>query len=145
MRGSIRKRGTTWSVVYDEPSPDGKRRQRSKGGFGTKRAASAFLTEQLARLGDGSYAAPTKTTVGTFLADEWLPAVTPTLRPLSVARYGQAIPLYIGPSIGATRLQALRGGNLNAMYSNLERDGLSVSTRRLVHAVIHRALRDAVR
>jgi integrase len=49
------------------------------------------------------------------------------------------------PAIGATRLQALRGGHLNALYAQLERDGLSVSTRRLVHAVIHRAMRDAVR
>jgi hypothetical protein len=39
MRGSIRKRGETWTITYDEPSPDGKRRQRSKGGFPTKRAA----------------------------------------------------------------------------------------------------------
>jgi integrase len=31
------------------------------------------------------------------------------------------------------------------MYSALERDGLSISTRRLAHAVMHRGLRDAVR
>lgn len=43
------------------------------------------------------------------------------------------------------RLQTLSGGHLNAMYAELEQDGLSVSTRRLVHAVIGRALRDAER
>jgi integrase len=145
MRGSIRKRGSTWTVTYDEPSADGRRKQRSKGGFATKRLASAFLTEALARLGDGTYAMPAKTTAGAFLVDEWLPAVTPTLRPLSVRKYENAIRLYIVPSIGATRLQALRGGHLNGLYAQLERDGLSVSTRRLVHAVVHRALRDAVR
>lgn len=32
MRGHVRKRGSTWTVVYDEnPDVDGKRRQRSKG------------------------------------------------------------------------------------------------------------------
>jgi hypothetical protein len=41
----------------------------------------------LAPLGDGSYAAPAKTTVGAFLTDEWLPAVTRTLRPMSAAKY----------------------------------------------------------
>jgi integrase len=145
MRGSVRRRGATWTVTYDEPSQDGKRKQRTKGGFSTKREASTFLTEALARLGDGSYAVPAKTTVGAFLTDEWLPAVTPTLRPLSAQKYGQAIGLYLVPQVGATRLQGLRGGHLNAMYAQLERDGLSVATRRLVHAVIRRALSDAMR
>lgn len=43
------------------------------------------------------------------------------------------------------RLQALSGGHLNALHAKLEQDGLSVSTRRLTHAVLHRALRDVVR
>ena len=145
MRGSIRKRGTTWTVVYDEPARDGWRKQRSKGGFATKRQASAFLTEQIARLGDGSYATPAKLTVGEFLADEWLVAVTSTLRPQSVAAYEGAVRLHITPAIGVVRLQALRGGHLNAMYAELERGGLPAVTRRLVHAVIHWAMRDAVR
>jgi hypothetical protein len=35
MRGHAYKRGASWTIVYDEPSPDGKRRQRTKGGFAT--------------------------------------------------------------------------------------------------------------
>ena len=144
MRGSIRKRGTTWTVVYDEPARDGWRKQRSKGGFATKRQASAFLTEQIARLGDGSYATPAKLTFGEFLADEWLVAVTSPCAPrASPPMKGRR--LHITPAIGVVRLQALRGGHLNAMYAELERGGLPAVTRRLVHAVIHRAMRDAVR
>ena len=109
-RGSIHKRGQTWTVVYDEPSPDGKRRQRSKGGFPTRRAAQAFLTEQLARIDGGIYSAPAKLTVGEFLTAEWLPAVEGTLRPLSVTKYRTTIRLYIVPTIGAVRLQALSPG-----------------------------------
>jgi hypothetical protein len=48
------------SVVYDEPSRDGKRRQRMKGRFGTRREAQAFLTEQVARLDGVTYAARAK-------------------------------------------------------------------------------------
>jgi hypothetical protein len=45
MRGHIHKRGSTWTVVYDETAgEEGKRRQRSKGGFATKRDAQRFLT-----------------------------------------------------------------------------------------------------
>lgn len=145
MRGRICKRGSTWTVVYDEPPTNGKRRQRTKGGFATRREAQAHLTDQLARLGSGTYAAPAKLTVGEYLNGEWLPAVESTLRPLSVTKYAAAIRLYIVPNIGAVRLQALSPGHLNGLYAALERQGLSVSTRRLVHAVIGRALRDAER
>ena len=62
MRGHVHKRGTTWTVVYDEGHDEnGRRRQRSKGGFHTRREAQAFLTDVLARLGDGTYAQPSKT------------------------------------------------------------------------------------
>ena len=146
MRGHTYKRGSTWTVVYDEPADEhGGRRQRSKGGFATRRAAQTFLTDTLARIDTGSYAAPSKLTVGEFLTTEWLPAVRGTLRPLSVTKYEQVIRLYVKPRIGSTRLQALSAGHLNGLYADLERAGLSVATRRLVHAVIGRALRDAER
>jgi hypothetical protein len=84
MTGHVHKRGTTWKVVYDEGHDEhGKRRQRSKGGFHTRRDAQTFLTDVLSRLGDGSYTQPAKTTLGEFLTREWLPAIESTLRPLS--------------------------------------------------------------
>jgi integrase len=42
-------------------------------------------------------------------------------------------------------LRSLSAAHLNALYAELERDGLSIATRRLVHAVLHRALGDAVK
>jgi integrase len=145
MRGSIDKRGSTWTVRYDEPDEGGRRRQRRKGGFATRREAQDFVAEQQTRIRAGSYAAPSRQTVGQFLADEWLPAAAATLRPLSVTKYESVIRSYVQPRIGHMRLQGLSAGHLNNLYAELERDGLSVSTRKLVHAVIGRALRDAER
>ena len=125
-RGRIHKRGKTWTVVYDEPSPDGKRRQRTKGGFATQRMAQAFLTDQLSRIDGGRYAAPAKLTVAEYLNAEWLPAVESTLRPLSVTKYRAMIRRYIIPALGGVRLQALSAGHLNGLYAQLERDGLSI-------------------
>ena len=79
MRGSVRKRRTTWTWYLDAP-PDpvtGKRRQASKGGFRTKREAQQALNEALARLRDGSFVQPSQLTLGSFLQEEWLPAVRP--------------------------------------------------------------------
>ena len=145
MRGHVHKRGSTWTVVHDEPSPDGKRRQRSKGGFDTPRDATRYLTDALARIDGSTYASPSKLVLAEYLTDEWLPAVEGTLRPLSVTRYRAVVRLYVVPHIGHVRLQALSAGHLNGLYSQLEQDGLSVSTRRLVHAVLGRALRVAER
>jgi hypothetical protein len=86
MRGHAYKRGSSWTVVYDEQADDdGKRRQRSKGGFATKREAEQWLTDTLAKMATGSYAAPSKLTLGDFLQHEWLPAVTGTVRPLTAS------------------------------------------------------------
>ncbi|MGI8758043.1 MAG: Arm DNA-binding domain-containing protein, partial [Acidimicrobiales bacterium] len=38
MQGRVFRRGETWSYVVDLPlSPDGRRRQRKKGGFRTRK------------------------------------------------------------------------------------------------------------
>jgi integrase len=146
MRGHVYKRGTTWTVVYDEGHDEhSRRRQRSKGGFQTRRDAQRFLTDVLARLGDGSYAQPSKTSLGDFLEGEWLPAVASTVRPLTFTQYASVVRLRILPTLGHLLLQALTGGHLNALYRELEQDGLAVETRRQAHAVLHRALKDAVR
>jgi Arm DNA-binding domain len=49
MRGSVRKRGSTYSYWLDiGPDPvTGKRRQRTKGGFRTKRECQAALNEAI--------------------------------------------------------------------------------------------------
>jgi hypothetical protein len=87
-RGSVRRRGQSWTVTYDEtPDVAGRRRQRSRGGFRTRAEAQKFLNEQLTRVGNGSYAAPIKTTFGEFLVEEWLPAIESTVRPLTFTTY----------------------------------------------------------
>jgi integrase len=146
MRGHVHKRGSTWTVVYDEHRAESdKRVQRSKGGFATRREAQAFLTGTLSRLGDGSYAAPSKVTLGEYLNAEWLPAIEATLRPLSRANYESVIRLRLVPHLGHVRLQVLSGAHLASFYRELEQTGLSAATVRLSHAVLHRALHDAVR
>lgn len=146
MRGHIHKRGSTWTAVYDEGYDEhGRRRQRSKGGFPTRREAQAFLSDVLARLGDGSYAQPSKQTLGDYLTQEWLPAIESTVRPMSFEQYEKAVRLRILPRLGGHRLQTVTPAHLNALYRELEQAGLSVSTRRTTHAVLSRAFKDAIR
>ena len=100
-RGSVRKRGSTWTVVVDVgPDPVmGRRRQKSKGGFRTRKAAEAGLRELSAAVDAGRYVERSTTTVGDYL-DEWLDVVKPRLRPTSWNSYRQAV-AHIKSRIGA--------------------------------------------
>lgn len=147
MRGSTRRRGSTWTALWDATDPQtGRRKQRSKGGFPTRKAAQQHLASVLAATAEGIYVEPSRQLLAQFMADEWLPAVRGRLRPLTIRKYEQILRTHIeARDIGAVPLRSLSPAHINALYAQLEREGLSVATRRLVHAVIGRALRDAQR
>lgn len=145
MRGHIRKRGNAWAVVVDIGSDaDGRRRQKWHSGFRTKREASEALTDILGKLSTGQYVAPSKLTVRSFLEDEWLPAVRARLRPLTFESYAANVRNHMTPRLGSIRLQALTPAMLNAMYAELG-ETLSPRTVRYIHAILRRALADAVK
>jgi Arm DNA-binding domain/Phage integrase, N-terminal SAM-like domain len=107
MRGCVRKRGSTWTYYLFVRDPlTGGRRQRSKGGFRTKRECQAALTEALAAVRTGAFVEPSRRTVGSFLAEEWLPAVQRSnLRPSTWANYRIHIEAHVLPELGGVELQ----------------------------------------
>jgi integrase len=153
VRGSVRKRGETWTWYLWVPDPlTGKLRQRSKGGFPTKKACQAALGDALADLRKGTFVEPSKRTVGHFLTEEWLPAVQAQgRRPGTVANYRIHVEAHVVPALGGIELQQLSPAHLNAFYLGLLRQGrrdgraMAPKTVRNVHNLVHRALRDAVR
>jgi integrase len=148
MRGSTRKRGSTWTAYWDLPADaeTGSRKQASKGGFRTQKEAQRHLASVVVQVGEGTYIEPSRQPLARFMSEEWLPGIGGTLRPLSRSRYAAVTRSYITRrDIGGVPLRGLTGAHLNALYAELEREGLSVATRRLVHAVLRTALNDAVR
>jgi integrase len=144
MRGHVRKRGTTWTVVYDEGHDEnGRRRQRWKSGFATRREAQAFLTEMLSRLGDGSYVQPSKLLFGDYL-EAWVENIAESVRPLTLRRYRSTIRKHLKPALGQVPIQALTSARFKAFHRDLRAAGLAPSTITVVHAVASRALADAV-
>ncbi len=70
MRGHIRRRGKTWSIVVEiGRDEEGRRQQRWHSGFRTQKEAEAKLPELLTQLQRGSYVEPTKKTVAAFMRD----------------------------------------------------------------------------
>jgi integrase len=153
MRGSVYKRGSTWTGHVDvgiDPAT-GKRKQQTKGGFRTKRECQAALNDALAALRAGTLIKPSKRTLESFLVGEWLPALR-NLRPSTLSNYRTHIRTCILPTLGPIPLQQLSPAQLNALYQGLlthgrlrDGQGMAPKTVQNVHAILHRALRDAMR
>jgi integrase/predicted RNA-binding Zn-ribbon protein involved in translation (DUF1610 family) len=128
------------------------RRRAIKGGFATRKACQAAVNKVLSAVEARTFTPPTRITVKAFLLDEWLPAVKGTLRPTTYASYTMLAREHIIPRLGSLQLQKLTPGAINALYAYLLEEGrvcgkggLSTSSVRRVHAVLHRACHDAVR
>jgi integrase len=105
------------------------------------------VQKKLARLvtGDESLLRPASGTVSTFL-DRWLEdVVRPDRTPNTYRSYEGVIRCHINKHIGGVRLADLRGVQVQALYSAMERDGASPRLRQLAHAVLRRAMSQAVR
>jgi integrase len=153
MAGSVFKRGRTWSYVVDVQGGRSNRRQRAKGGFATKREAEHALRELQRELDTSTYVPSTQETIGDFLVSAWLPAMKPpTLRGTTWVEYRRKIVSHVVPRLGTVPLQRLRPSHLNGMYAELLAEGrtdgtggLSPKTVREVHAIVRKALGDAMR
>jgi predicted RNA-binding Zn-ribbon protein involved in translation (DUF1610 family) len=128
------------------------RRRAIKGGYATRKECQAALNKVLSAVEARTFTPPTRITVKAFLLDEWLPAVKGTLRPTTFASYTMLAREHIISRLGSLQLQKLSAPAINALYAYLLEEGrvcgkggLSPSSVRRVHAVLHRACHDAVR
>lgn len=123
----------------------GKRRQQMHTFRGTRKEAEKRLRDLCSSLDEGSYVEPTKMTLGAWLT-EWLQSsVKPRVRTATYVRYEGIIDkALLKASIAGLPLQKIRPSHLEAYYAEASKK-LSASTLTLHHAILHRALRKAVR
>ena len=96
MRGSIIRRGKSYSVVLDlgRDPETGKRRQKWHSGYRTKREAEVALADLVGSVNRGTYVAPSKQSFAEFAAD-WLEAIKPTLRDSTHYSYTRNLRLFL--------------------------------------------------
>ena len=153
MKGTVIRRGASWSVVIDLGRDEtGRRVRKWHSGYRTKKDAERARIELLSRLDQGTYVSPSKMSIGAFLVQEWLPAKRATIKETTFASYEMHVTKHIVPRIGGVPLLSVSAGHLNAFYADLLADGrrngaggLSPATVERIHATIHKALADAVR
>lgn len=112
-------------------------------------ATKGEVQDKLSRLQhqklDGMLSSSEKLTLATFL-DRWLEdSARPSIRWATYVCYEGIIRLHVSPKIGGLRLDRVTPAHVQGLYSALERDGVSCHIRRLCHAVLRRALKQALK
>ena len=144
MRGSVTKRGDSWSALVDlPPDPVTGKRRRKRITARTKREVETQVAELIHKAETG-FTAAGKLTVREFF-DRWLESAAPTLRPATARRYHDVARLHIVGVIGNYRLAKLTPGDVQRLYADRLAAGLSPTSVHHIHAILHRALDQAVR
>ena len=152
MRGTILKRGKTYSIVLDHGrGADGKRIRSWHSGFRTRKEAEAARADLVSAVNAGLYVVSSSKTLAAFAMD-WVNAIRVTVRPATLESYERYLRLHVIPRLGHVQLQRLTAADLNRIYGELLHDGrrdgsggLSRRTVRYIHTILHRLLKDAVR
>lgn len=148
MKGNIRKRGENqgWQIcVYTgDKTPDGKPIRHFETVRGSKADAQRRLREILTSMDKGSYAPPTKHTVGQLLK-EWLDGYCRTNCSMRTCDgYESVARLHLVPSLGHVPLGDLQPRTIQSCYGTLC-ETLSNRTVLHTHRVLSQALRWAAR
>lgn len=150
--GTIRKKTinrngkeyTYWEARYTsgyDPGT-GKQIQRSITGK-TQKEVAKKLKEATTALDTGTYAAPSKMTVGQWL-DIWTEEYLGGVKPRTVDNYKGVVKSRIKPGLGAVKLEALTPHTIQSYYNGLTKEGLAPKTVKNIHGILHKALQQAV-
>jgi integrase len=154
MRGTIKKEGSSWFIQFDlgKDPVTGKRKQKKKRGFKTKKEAEKYLSEQLNAIDKGTYFEPSEMTLSEYL-DYWLENhAKPNTSQRTLENYQYIIMQHIKPTLGHLKISKLQPSHLQEYYaqklSNGKMDGgggLSAQSVKHHHRLIFKVLKDAVK
>ena len=136
---------TTWTCLVDVPADPvtGKRRQKRLSAP-TRKELETLVTKTMRELQTGAYIETSSATTGEYLA-QWIDAAAGTVRPATEHTYRTIIANRITPHLGGVPLAKLNALHLQSYYGARQAKGDSPSTIRLDHAILRRALRQAVK
>jgi integrase len=127
--------GRTPAGTPDRRTVYGKTRAECQGKLEALRAAAVA----------GTLPSTARLTFGDFLW-RWLrDSVRPSVRPRTYDSYAEVTTRHIAPALGGYRLTALRPEVLQQYYAAKLEGGLSATTVKYHHAIIHRALKQALK
>jgi integrase len=144
MKGYVRKRGNKWSYTVDtgrDPITN-KRKQKTKGGFATKKEATAAMNEVIYELNKGIWIEPQHTLLQDF-AIEWLVNHRHGLRGTTFEQYETKIVKWINPLLGKMKLQDIKPVHIQK-FANQLLEHMKPNTARKNLSVLKMILKNAV-
>jgi len=109
----------------------------------TRKEAVEHLHALQRQQAEGLLVEPSRLTVGDLLRD-WLESCRLTCKPSTIHGYEDVIRCHLLPTVGSVKLQKLAPQHIARLYQS-KRQSLSDRRVRIIHAVLHRALAEAVR
>lgn len=132
-----RPESNTWEYRFELARINGKRQQKSKGGFKTKKdALKAGIEAQRQYEDGGEYISPSEMSVSDLL-DKWLAEWSKTtLKEGTAAGYAKRIRLYIKPVIGMYKAKSVTRAMLQNLITDLADQGFSKNTVSAVKGIL---------
>jgi Arm DNA-binding domain/Phage integrase family/Phage integrase, N-terminal SAM-like domain len=140
----------TWAFYYSNGSDPRtkKRRQYTGGGFPTKKAADAALTELKHALGQGTYVKPSEKILAEYAPEIMARRLTTGrgLKPTTAATYQRYVEKDIVPSrLGGMKLTDIRRADVNGWVADLTKAGRGAVTVRRALATLQMIFTQAVK
>ena len=147
MKGSIIDRGNSLQIrISTGKNPEtGKYSTYVEAFHGNHKEAAKRLREVLTELDKGTFVRPGKVTVGEYLT-AWLEdSIKPNMSDKTYELYSYINRLHIAPAIGKLPLVDLKPAHITHLYGDKHSSRLSNRTVRIIHVVLHKALKNAVK
>ncbi|MBK8903068.1 MAG: site-specific integrase [Anaerolineaceae bacterium] len=122
--------------------PDGKRKRKR---HQSRKVVQEWLLEQRSQIKKGIVVKDTNEAVRDYMARFLEEVVAHTVKPATYTSYSFWIKTHIVPSIGHLKLKNLQPHHLQHLYSQKLDEGLSKRSVQYMHAIIRRALNQAVK
>jgi integrase len=134
MASPKRIRDKVYRIVYDVPSQDGTRKQKTETlNDVTKREAEAILAKRIEIAKKGEYVTDPNITMSE-LFDKFMSAKKRRLEATTIDRYTSLLSTYLRPELGAIKIASLRKAHLVEAYDKWQSRERKPSGRTIKHA-----------
>ncbi len=146
MKGYFRKRGNKWSFTIDigrDPAT-GKRKQKTKSGFSTKKIAQEACAKMISELSKGIYI-DAKDMLFKHLVEEWLDLSKVRVRDTTFKNYFRAANIRIIPALGQMKINELNHVAIQKYINELIEENLTPRYIEYLFTIINGAVEHAVK
>src|SRR6202789_2435768 len=140
QQGSLFQRGTRrklwvarwWEDVIQTDGTPGRLRRSEINGtvaeFPTRRLAMQVLSQKLGSINSGKARPQSTRTFSTFVNDDWIPVILPTLKYATQKHYHYMLDVHLIPAFGERQLRELTREELQSFLNRKLKNGLSWET-----------------